>query len=367
MINVSSLLFLIGGIGLFAELLLNSVDWKIVIESLKKLCVAVRLRIRWLSIICMLVAVLSKLGLQGLLTIGHQMLEQTPGVNLAVAIVPTTNNNTLFVVGSIVLVVLVVLLWLIREVVLVRNNNHVTPIGFVSVDALERLLVETQEMLKETQGMLEKRSIPIFQVDEAKPAGEANQKRHRMESTPTSDANIDRTVVNNSVDKAFLEMAACKHCGEGWRHPKRECAMKNARCLKCYQLGHVAKVCSNFVVTDRTGRVQTRIENKPGSTTVMHRRDRTTGDRLTTAEAVIKHMQDLAKSKARKAQGAKKTEKNDKATPAVESSTDMTDDDVVPTVESVEKDPVLAAAIDQVTTWWADMVDTDNESTSSVH
>ena len=102
--------------------------------------------------------------------------------------------------------------------------------------------------------------------------------------------------------------AQCKRC-LSYRHKTSECVFLSKRCFTCQSLGHAAWACKNFVILDKAGRVQTRVETTPSVTKVTYRQDRTHQDKMATAESLIKAVKDLAVDRSKKAAQKRKDKK----------------------------------------------------------
>ena len=91
----------------------------------------------------------------------------------------------------------------------------------------------------------------------------------------------------------------CRACNQ--LHWYKECPYRKSRCDHCQKIGHLKVACRNAVEKDYKGRVNVRLESKPGSTRLYARKDRTTGERVTTAEDVLQFLQQRIQRRSQKA------------------------------------------------------------------
>ena len=107
-----------------------------------------------------------------------------------------------------------------------------------------------------------------------------------------------RTIDASTVRRTPAD-SVCNACGERG-HWRRVCEFKDHRCKNCQRIGHISKACKNMVVKDGKGRVDVRVEPKPGSTSYTQRKDLTQKEKMISTEAVLEAMRRIAERRAQK-------------------------------------------------------------------
>ena len=112
---------------------------------------------------------------------------------------------------------------------------------------------------------------------------------------PPNDPNKrPRTDSDSDVDmkeaKELSKRIASRCPGCLGRHFRKNCPYKKTRCNKCQQIGHIELACFAWVRKDAKGRVDAKMEEKPGGYDFQVRTDRTKRDKVQTAELNIQEM-----------------------------------------------------------------------------
>ena len=92
----------------------------------------------------------------------------------------------------------------------------------------------------------------------------------------------------------------CSACGST-RHKHKDCRFKEYRCLGCGKLGHIKRACKSIVEKDTKGRVLVRYTPSAAGAEVRFRKDRTTRDKLMSAEDVLTALREMVEGKSLKA------------------------------------------------------------------
>eukprot|EP00914_Ancora_sagittata_P023128 GHVO01045839.1.p3 GENE.GHVO01045839.1~~GHVO01045839.1.p3 ORF type:complete len:185 (-),score=23.64 GHVO01045839.1:1406-1960(-) len=149
----------------------------------------------------------------------------------------------------------------------------------------------------------------------------------------------------------------CKACGGA--HKTGTCGFSKSRCFTCGELGHIKIVCPNFALKDSLGRIRTLLKNKPGSTEVLHKQDRTVNDKVLTAEAVMRFLRENAARRSERAAerrnqnkpDGKNTDKKRKSRVVTEPAAAAAD---VPAEEEANLDEEMLALIGEIASWGED-------------
>jgi hypothetical protein len=95
-------------------------------------------------------------------------------------------------------------------------------------------------------------------------------------------------------------------------HYYRLCPHRNDRCANCQQIGHISAACRNTAIKDDRGRVNTLVKQTPGRTEVRQRRDRTTTERVQTAQVVLDLIKQMAARRAETDKERRKKKRSEK-------------------------------------------------------
>eukprot|EP00921_Rhytidocystis_pertsovi_P020264 GHVQ01032165.1.p1 GENE.GHVQ01032165.1~~GHVQ01032165.1.p1 ORF type:complete len:384 (+),score=49.95 GHVQ01032165.1:1355-2506(+) len=131
-------------------------------------------------------------------------------------------------------------------------------------------------------------------------AEEQAAKRPKLPEPEKSVGSTPEKEIEMEVEKHLLEEKLCVRCGQG-DHKSVECIYNKMHCNKCGLRGHKAVVCKHIAYADTQGRVNTRIEDRPGSVRVYQRRDKTQKDHLMTAGNVLELLHEGLKHRAKQA------------------------------------------------------------------
>eukprot|EP01071_Lankesteria_metandrocarpae_P011932 Lankesteria_metandrocarpae@DN5481_c0_g1_i3.p1 len=269
---------------LICELCVSLVNWKIIVQHISSLCLAIRNRVRW----CITGGYLCAFVLLGGQYVWRHMLLSHTAHNIDFDLNDLFMSSPLSQVHLGQIHFVIVGAWII-----------IITIGIVRVwynklsSRQEHLLVKmaaelslAQEEVRSVQKELQRMQVMVCDVIATYPAKplEADKLPHQevMDSVHTRLKPVERW---------------CRTCRKN--HLAEEvCPAKNHRCSKCVQLGHWDEYCPNIAVTDEAGRLRTLIEPKAGATIVTHKQDRTNEQRLETVEGVIQKLLDMTKQRS---------------------------------------------------------------------
>ena len=102
------------------------------------------------------------------------------------------------------------------------------------------------------------------------------------------------------------KMNQCKNCLD--YHYQKNCPFRYARCRHCNTIGHISRACPHWVRKDARGRVDAKVEDRPGGYGIQFRTDRTQRDKLETTNnnvaamlaKILKHAEEEAKKRKTK-------------------------------------------------------------------
>eukprot|EP00922_Rhytidocystis_sp_ex-Travisia-forbesii_P067986 GHVS01101237.1.p1 GENE.GHVS01101237.1~~GHVS01101237.1.p1 ORF type:complete len:294 (-),score=34.87 GHVS01101237.1:178-1059(-) len=115
-----------------------------------------------------------------------------------------------------------------------------------------------------------------------------------VEETGTQKEDMEEHVIG-----ARQTFSKCKGCGKD-NHTYTKCFFKGYRCNNCRQIGHIAAACTSGVVKDAKGKLQVRMSPKPGGVEIRQYADRTTDQKVESAEGVLQLLRELATHKREK-------------------------------------------------------------------
>eukprot|EP00921_Rhytidocystis_pertsovi_P021999 GHVQ01035190.1.p1 GENE.GHVQ01035190.1~~GHVQ01035190.1.p1 ORF type:complete len:419 (-),score=38.14 GHVQ01035190.1:157-1413(-) len=141
------------------------------------------------------------------------------------------------------------------------------------------------------------------------PAAEKRQKVQEEKMPSADDVEAQEKMVVESVYTP--EERICYRCG-GTDHRSVQCAYNKLHCNSCGLRGHKANRCKNTAYKDSRGRVNTRVEDRPGSVRLYQRRDRSKGQALDTAGDILDVLHDTLKEKAKKEKKRREASKENK-------------------------------------------------------
>lgn len=169
-------------------------------------------------------------------------------------------------------------------------------------------------------------------------------------------------LTSNSLAYAATPMdtdisGTCKACGGA--HKTGTCGFSKSRCFTCGELGHIKSVCPNFALKDSLGRIRTLLKNKPGSTEVLHKQDRTVNDKVLTAEAVMRFLRENAARRSERAAERRNQNKPDGKNSNKKRKSKMTTEPAAVAADAVAEedetmDQEMLALINEIASWGDD-------------
>ena len=104
----------------------------------------------------------------------------------------------------------------------------------------------------------------------------------------------------SSVHGGHNRFNPCSSCSSS-KHKQKDCPYREYRCHKCGNIGHIKKACKSIVEKDGKGRVTMRYTPTTAGATVKFRKDKTTRDRVMTAEEILANLRGMLEGKSLKA------------------------------------------------------------------
>eukprot|EP01071_Lankesteria_metandrocarpae_P011911 Lankesteria_metandrocarpae@DN5478_c0_g1_i2.p1 len=302
-LSTSSCILCFGILCCVVDFVLYTINWKWVIDQLSIIILAIRLRLRWVGLLVILVSLTVKLSFAN--------YEQSIlNLNLVYPFMGKFNHDDTF---DFIIAMLVLGISCVSIIVFLIGFLFYRG-GTSEAFELAAVLQRCESLEKSLQNLLSNQVFRATDEHYVYPAGtEENEgqskKRVYIERSGLSDEDVGRNngdVVPSFGKEDMESNRRCRRCGNS-KHVGSQCPFLRLRCFRCQLIGHSQYCCPNFVVSDSTGRVRTRVEPRPSGTTIVHKQDRTQKDKMITAEELIKQVRNLVAQRADRAKLRKRT------------------------------------------------------------
>ena len=272
------------------EVCFTTIDWDWCIKQVCTWAWAVRQRVRWLGVGCIVVGGL--FSSTSVVLPQPFLLDSVPYMaSVSLAYDWQTLNVVTFVAFTVGVMSTLLVCWWFSRVAVAPSS-----MADVSIQLVNRM----KDLERKFDSLVEGKTS-VFAAEE-KPAANDN-KRRQLPSTDDHNSTEGNEGDDSGLLAAEERSYDCPRCNT--LHEQGQCPYVRLKCNRCEQVGHKATNCRNFVVRDAAGRVVTRVEQRPSATTVTHRQDRTQQDKIVTAEAVMKMLRDAVVERSAKARNAR--------------------------------------------------------------
>eukprot|EP00923_Selenidium_pygospionis_P014796 GHVN01025656.1.p1 GENE.GHVN01025656.1~~GHVN01025656.1.p1 ORF type:complete len:155 (+),score=9.21 GHVN01025656.1:573-1037(+) len=128
------------------------------------------------------------------------------------------------------------------------------------------------------------------------PVLEAEHKRRNSGLLIATGAVSAAPAATSSQPRAPTPTGECHCCGERG-HWRKDCRFAKHRCENCHRIGHTQKACNSRTCKDTQGRISQSLRTQPSKVTFEQRLDKSTEDKVTTAQDVFERLREMAKKK----------------------------------------------------------------------
>lgn len=277
---------------MFLDVIIASIDWKQVFDTLKSIVSGIRSRVRLASFVLSISALATKLVKLQYFHRFHVPYE-----------IPSLHPIVWVSLGATLAVLAISLVWGVLRLFRPCPRSD-SQLDAIVMKVLSALSDQEDEWRHRIEALEERLDLQTFPLDAAE-VEEPPPKQPRLEQAASNEVETSTNTIppppNSPPPVREGPARPCWRCLNPQSHLDLPCPYLKKVCNNCLRVGHASWACPNFVVKDPDGRVATRVEPKPGSTTVTHRKDRSQGDKLVTADQIMQGLRNLAATRASKA------------------------------------------------------------------